>query len=272
MSLRAGSWLVWPAALVLLTAVGCGGNNGARDAGSDASDARAEAPADTATAPDVGIETGADVAHGLRFSGDAIDAPNDGGGDATTDAPADTVSDATDAPSVTDAPSEEVPPPPPPMLTVEATQHAIVLDGCTGFTLAPATLMDVTAGAAHHRADREHAVEGERFGRERQPDSRPSTTTSSCSCRSRPATPASRRFFMLNGVGAMKNFTLSAAGAVRLMFIDSDATYNAGQATVRLDTTGPSRDRRRDGQRASVEHGLLLDRPHCSRSATARIA
>ena len=51
---------------------------------------------------------------------------------------------------------------------------------------------------------------------------------------------ASRRFFMLNGVGAMANFTLSAVGAVRLMFIDSDATYNEGQGTVTLDATGPS--------------------------------
>ena len=32
------------------------------------------------------------------------------------------------------------------MLTVEAAQHAIVLDGCTGAALTPATLMDVTAG------------------------------------------------------------------------------------------------------------------------------
>ena len=53
--------------------------------------------------------------------------------------------------------------------------------------------------------------------------------------------PASRRFFMLNGIGNMKSVTLSTApGTVKLMFIDSDATYNAGQATVKLDATGPT--------------------------------
>ena len=42
-----------------------------------------------------------------------------------------------------DAPTEEVPEPPV-MLTVDALQHTIVLDRCTGFT--PATLVDVAAG------------------------------------------------------------------------------------------------------------------------------
>jgi hypothetical protein len=50
--------------------------------------------------------------------------------------------------------------------------------------------------------------------------------------------PASRRFFMLNGVGTMANFTLSAVGTVKLLFIDSDAAANTGQGTVTLDTTG----------------------------------
>ena len=71
--------------------------------------------------------------------------------------------------------------------------------------------------------------------------------------------PASRRFFMLNSIGDMENFTLSAVGTVKLMFIDSDVTYNAGQATVRLDTTGPSATVGAMANIDRVEHGVLGD-------------
>jgi len=52
------------------------------------------------------------------------------------------------------------------------------------------------------------------------------------------ADQSSRRFFMLNGVNAMKDFMLPALGTLRVMFIDGDAQFNSGQGTVRLDGTG----------------------------------
>ncbi|HWE26986.1 MAG TPA: hypothetical protein VHB97_03245 [Polyangia bacterium] len=41
-----------------------------------------------------------------------------------------------------------------------------------------------------------------------------------------------RRFFMLNGIGANASFTLTATGTVQVMFVDSDAAGDTGQATV----------------------------------------
>jgi hypothetical protein len=45
---------------------------------------------------------------------------------------------------------------------------------------------------------------------------------------------SAKRFFMLNGIGTSSSFTLSAAGNLGAMFIDSDTTGNSGQATVRV--------------------------------------
>ena len=154
-------------------------------------------------------ETGGDVvsdagADSGDAGNDAIDAPNDGGGDATTDAPADTASDATDAPSVADAPSEEGPPPPPPMLTVEAAQHAIVLDGCTGTTLTPATLMDVTAGQHTIALTASTLSKGSVSDAKARARSRPFDDYVIVQLPLAAGDAASRRFFMLNGVGAMK--------------------------------------------------------------------
>jgi hypothetical protein len=119
----------------------------------------------------------------------------------------------------------------PAMLTVDAVQNAIVLDRCTGLT--PATFGDVGAG--------QHAIA---LGASTL--SKGSVSSPDGSLRAfddyvivqlplAAGEPASRRFFMLNGIGAMADFTLSAAGPVRLMFIDSDTANNSGQATVTLD-------------------------------------
>jgi hypothetical protein len=136
-----------------------------------------------------------------------------------------------------DGPSEEGPPPPPPMLTVDALLHSIVLDRCTGFT--PATI-DVPAGQ-HTIALTASTLSK---GSVSDPNDNPIDSYDDYVIVNLPLSasePASRRFFMLNGIGNMKSFMQSTVpGTVKLMFIDSDATFNAGQATVKLDTTGPT--------------------------------
>jgi hypothetical protein len=49
-----------------------------------------------------------------------------------------------------------------------------------------------------------------------------------------------RRFFMLNGVGATANVTLTTTGTIGLMFLDSDSGSNNGAATVTLTPGGYS--------------------------------
>jgi hypothetical protein len=49
-----------------------------------------------------------------------------------------------------------------------------------------------------------------------------------------------RRLFMLNGVGATANVTLTTTGTIGLMFLDSDSGSNNGAATVTLTPGGYS--------------------------------
>jgi hypothetical protein len=46
---------------------------------------------------------------------------------------------------------------------------------------------------------------------------------------------AAHRYFMLNGVGTSRGFTLPAAGSIALYFVDSDNANNSGTGTVTLD-------------------------------------
>ncbi len=275
-----GLRLTWSAVLVLFAAVGCGGNNNpVGDGSSDAPDARPETAGDTPSGQETGtevspvdaLEAGSDSGETRIDAGDggtpndATDAttddatdgmPNDstdattddatdgmpaGSTDATTDDATDgpmmdASPEAVDAPPVTDAVSEDAPPPTV-MLTVEAARHSIVLERCTN--LLPATFPDVAAGAHTITLTASNLSKG---------------TVSDDDDNELPSfddfvivhvpvaagAPASRRLFSLNGVGATANFSLSTVGTVRLMFIDSDASYNEGQATVTLDATGPT--------------------------------
>ena len=229
MSSLVGSWLVGSVVALLLVTAGCGGSNTGRDAGPDATDALIEVAGDTSAqeAGDAPVTSDADT-----DSRDAADA-SDGDGDTAADGPRDSV----DGPVVTDGPSEEGPPPPPPMLTVDALLHSIVLDRCTG--LAPATI-DVPAGQ-HTIALTASTLSK---GAVSDPNDNPVDSYDDYVIVNLPLSssePASRRFFMLNGIGTMKSFTQSTVpGTVKLMFIDSDATFNAGQATVTLGTAGPT--------------------------------
>ena len=104
--------------------------------------------------------------------------------------------------------------------------NAIVLERCIG--MMPATIADMTAGVHTIGITDERPVEGERLGRQRQAGANRPTTTSSSTCRL--ASRASRRFFMLNGVGTMsRNLALRGTGAVQIMFIDSDTAINGGR-------------------------------------------
>jgi hypothetical protein len=227
-------------------AAGCGGGANNKDATNDASDGSVDLGAD-GNQPEIGTDTGTD---GGLDSADAgpdatTDAPKDVVGDVPTDVPTDMAGDvptdvqpdmapdATDGPII-DAPTEEVPAPPV-MLTVDALQNTIVLDRCTGFT--PATLVDVAAGA-HTIALTASTLSK---GSVSAADDTPLMSYDDYVIVNVPlpaADQSSRRFFMLNGVNAMANFTLPALGTLRLMFIDGDAQFNAGQGTVRIDGTG----------------------------------
>jgi len=128
-------------------------------------------------------------------------------------------------------------PPRPATLTVDAVNNSIVLDRCAG--LAPAMAVDVPAG------DHTIALTASTLSKGSVPDGNEGQLPSFddyviVHLPIAPGEAASRRFFMLNGVGATATFELSAPGAVQLMFIDSDAAYNDGRATVTLDAAGPS--------------------------------
>jgi hypothetical protein len=235
MSSSVRSCLVRSVVLLVVVAAGCGGSNTAKDAGGDATDALSEAVGDTAM-PDAGGEAGDAPVTPDASPADSLDAADasdttDAVGDAPDDGPRDAPPDAMDGPS------EEGPPPPPPMLTVDALLHSIVLDRCTGFT--PATI-DVPAGQ-HTIALTASTLSK---GSVSDPNDNPIDSYDDYVIVNLPLSasePASRRFFMLNGIGNMKSFMQSTVpGTVKLMFIDSDATFNAGQATVKLDTTGPT--------------------------------
>jgi hypothetical protein len=127
-------------------------------------------------------------------------------------------------------------PPLPVMLTVDAAHNAIVLDRCTGLT--PAAFVDVAVGA--HTI----ALTASTLSKGSVSDAKDNPLPSFddyviVHLPLAAGDDASRRLFMLNGIGDMTSFTLSAPGTVQLMFIDSDVTYNGGIGTVMLDATAP---------------------------------
>ena len=84
--------------------------------------------------------------------------------------------------------------------------------------------------------------------------------------------PASRRFFMLNGVGTTAGIhAVVSTGALQLMFIDSDTASNGGQGSLTIDAAGPSTtvDGTATRLRGTAAAGRRPPRP---RSATAGIA
>ena len=143
-----------------------------------------------------------------------------GGGSGGADAPADGANDDG--------------PPRPVTLMVDAVNNSIVLDRCTGLT--PATIADVAAG------DHTIALTASTLSKGSVADGDENQLPSfdDYLIVHLPGEAPSRRFFMLNGVETTASFTLSTPGAVQLMFIDSDAAYNAGQSTVTLDGAGAS--------------------------------
>jgi hypothetical protein len=126
-------------------------------------------------------------------------------------------------------------PPQPIMLTVDAVRNAIVLDSCTG--LMPAALTDVPAG--EHTIALTTSTLSKGSASDANDDPVPSFDDYVI-VHAPAAEPASRRFFMLNGVGTAASFTLPAAGALQLMFIDSDTASNGGQGSLTIDAAGPS--------------------------------
>jgi hypothetical protein len=249
MSSFAGSGRAWLFILVLFgaAAAGCGGGSNTKDATTDASDVGVDLGGDV-NRPDLGTDTGGsdsgdagtdtptdvpkDVAGDVAIDV-PTDVPTDVAGDVANDIVADRAPDGTDGPM--DAPSEEVPAPPV-TLTVDALQHTIVLDRCTGFT--PATLVDVAAGAHTIALTASTLSKGSVSAGNDQLTSYDDYVIVNVPLPA--ADQSSRRFFMLNGINGLANFTLPALGTLRVMFIDGDAQFNAGQGTVRLDGTGAS--------------------------------
>jgi hypothetical protein len=217
MSLSVGSRFSWPVILLLVAVVGCGGGTeGQKDGGPDG---------DVDASPDVSGDAGSDLGSDV-----ALDVAADIGSDMGVD----TATDASDGSAIMDAPTEEAPPQVV-MLTVDALQNSIVLDRCTA--LMPATLVDVAAGAHTIALTASTLSKGTVSG----PNDESIPSFDDFVIVNVPVAagdPASRRFFTLNGIGATASFTLSAVGTLNVMFIDSDATGNGGQGTVRLDTTG----------------------------------
>ena len=191
------------AVLMLLAAGGCSGGNATADGGALGNAMTGEA----------GSGGGDDASGGGAAGGGAAGSGAAGGG-------------ATDSG-----------PPPPVMFTVDAVTNSLVLDRCTGPT--PATLVDVAAGAHTIALTASNLSKGSVS----DTNDKPLPSFDDYVIVRLPLAAgdeASRRFFMLNGIGAAEEFTLSAPGAIQLMFIDSDVTYNSGQSTVTLDAMGPS--------------------------------
>jgi hypothetical protein len=211
-----------------------GGAPDSGDAGIDGDGGAPDATVDAAVdvTPDATVDVTPDAAVDVTPDATTPDAAPD-----ATDAPmvTDANPDAVDAPAVTDSGPEG--PPPPVMLTVEALQHSIVLDRCNA--LLPATLVDVPAGNHTLTLTASTLSKGSVSNEEDDPvDSFDDYVIVHVPVAA--GQSANRRLFMLNGVGSTASFTLSAVGTVRLMFIDSDATYNLGSATVTLDGNGPT--------------------------------
>jgi hypothetical protein len=184
--------------------------------GGDANDGGVDAPGDTAgdvpITDDGGMDTPADMAPGT-----------DGG-----DAPIDTGTDVGDA-------STEEGPPPVLTLTVDATLNKLVLDACS---VTPATFANVAAGTHTLQLTASTLSKGGVSGMS-------GSSIDNYVVVNVPFPPGdpmqSRRFFMLNGIGAMANITLPATSTIGVMFLDGDDDFNEGQGMVALDPpNGPT--------------------------------
>jgi hypothetical protein len=199
-----------PTVMILATlfgAAGCGGEKEGIDAGRDAAALDAPAAGEAADRPAVA---------------DADDAPAAG-------------SDATDLPPQTDGPGEESAPVPQ-SIVVQAAQNFLALDAC-GVTAA--VFPDVPAGSYRILLATSTLSKGGVSGTDP-----PLPAVDNYVIVSPPVAPGDaqedRRFFMLNGIGAGADLTLTAAGTIRVMFVDSDGGSNAGEATVTLEPGGYS--------------------------------
>jgi len=245
-------------------AAGCGGHNGA-----SVHDAATDGAANTVT-------TDAPSTHDASNTG-TTDAPSthDAANTVTTDAPSadgPTNIGTTDAPSTydasstvtTDAPSTEGPTdsamnddateadglpdvattgdggpddssPAIPSITVIAGQNQLTLDTCN---VTQALLADIPAGSYTIQLAASTLSKGSVSGTPQLPAVDNYVLVNLPLSADDPQ--HDRRFFMLNGVGATADVTLTTTGTIGLMFLDSDVGANNGQATITLTPGGYS--------------------------------
>jgi hypothetical protein len=126
---------------------------------------------------------------------------------------------------------------PPATLTLDAVNNSIVLERCAG--LMPATVIGLTPGTHSIGLTASNLSKGSVSGpNDSQLPSFDDYVIVHVPLAIGAATD--RRFFMLNGVGTMTDFTMSTGGEVHFMFVDSDAAFNSGSSTVTIDGTGPN--------------------------------
>jgi len=123
----------------------------------------------------------------------------------------------------------------PATLTVDAVSNSIVLELCIGMT--PATISDMTPGLHTIGITASDLSKGSVSGTN---NSQLPSSDDYVIVHVESGSATSRRFFMLNGVGTIADFTIGSAGAVQIMFIDSDTAFNGGRSTVTVDGTGPN--------------------------------
>jgi hypothetical protein len=120
-------------------------------------------------------------------------------------------------------------------VTVIAGQNQLSLDTCN---VAPAVLADIPAGTYTIQLAASTLSKGSVSGTPQLPAVDSYVLVNLPLGANDPQ--QDRRFFMLNGVGATANVTLTTTGTIGLMFLDSDSGSNNGTATVTLTPGGYS--------------------------------
>jgi hypothetical protein len=119
-------------------------------------------------------------------------------------------------------------------ITVDGATNAIVLGSC-GVT--PASIAGVAAGAYSLTLTASTLSKGGVSGPTPPPPSHDDYVIVHL-----PLPPGDphedHRFFMLNGVGTSASITMSAAGSIDAMFVDSDTSSNNGTGTITLSPGG----------------------------------
>ena len=123
----------------------------------------------------------------------------------------------------------------PAILSVIAGQNQLSLDTCN---VAPAVLADIPAGTYTIQLAASTLSKGSVSGTPELPAVDSYVLVNLPLGANDPQ--QDRRFFMLNGVGATANVTLTTTGTIGLMFLDSDSGSNNGTATVTLTPGGYS--------------------------------